>query len=95
MKHAGREALDRLEPMVAELRRLDGLKEKGRSVFYVKNRAFLHFHEDPEGLFCDVRLDPAGDFERRRVSTAEERKRVLGEVKRCLARYGFRGRMIR
>ena len=30
MKHAGPEALDQLEPILEEIRRLDGLKEKKR-----------------------------------------------------------------
>ena len=90
MKHAGSETLKVLEPLIAELRALPGIVEKGRGVFYLKSRAFLHFHEDPAGLFCDVRLDPAADFERRRVTTASERRAVLAEVKRALATGGAR-----
>lgn len=84
MKHAGSQALDELEPLVAAIRALPGLKENKRGVFYRKGRAFLHFHEDPAGLFCDVRLDPEADFTRRRVSTAAERKTVLAQVKAVL-----------
>ena len=29
--------------------------EKKRGVFYFKSRAFLHFHEDPKGMFADIR----------------------------------------
>ena len=35
MKHAGPEALDQLEPILEEIRRLDGLKEKKRGSFYM------------------------------------------------------------
>jgi hypothetical protein len=56
MKHAGSLALDQLEPLLAAIRALPGLKEKGRGVFYRGGKAFLHFHEDPAGLFADVRL---------------------------------------
>ena len=55
MKHATASALDRLEPLLAKLRRHSGLKEKSRGVFYVKARPTLHFHEDPKGLFADFR----------------------------------------
>jgi len=34
MKHAGGDALDALEPVLAQLRTLDGLKEKSRGTFY-------------------------------------------------------------
>ncbi len=84
MKHAGSEALDTLAPLVAAIRALPGLKEKGRGVFYRKSRAFLHFHEDPAGLFCDVRLEAGADFTRRRVSTPAEREALLAEVKAAL-----------
>ena len=46
-----------------------------RGVFYRGSRAFLHFHEDPSGFYADVRLD--ADFERMRVTTKAERKRLL------------------
>jgi len=64
MKHATSAALDALEPLLAELRTLPGLVEKSRGVFYRKSRAFLHFHEDPKGLFADVRTADGSDFER-------------------------------
>lgn len=64
MKHAGEIALDQLEPLLARVRALPGLTEKKRGVFYRKSRAFLHFHEDPEGLFGDVRAADDRDFDR-------------------------------
>lgn len=80
MKHATAAALDRLEPVLAELRRLDGLKEKSRGVFYRASKAFLHFHEDPAGLFADVR-NAGGDFDRYRVETDAERAAFVAAVK--------------
>ena len=67
MKHAGGEALDRLEPLLERLRACPGMKEKTRGVFYRAGRAFLHFHEDPAGLFADVRDAAGRDFDRVRV----------------------------
>lgn len=64
MKHAGEIALDQLEPLLARVRALPGLTEKKRGVFYRKSRAFLHFHEDPKGLFGDVRAADDKDFDR-------------------------------
>ena len=80
MKHAGAAALDRLEPLLARLRALPGLKEKARGTFYVKSRAFLHFHEDPAGLFADVRAQGGADFERVRVETDAERAALLERI---------------
>jgi len=75
-----RAGLDELEDLRRELRSVDGLKEKTRGVFYRGSRAFLHFHEDPSGLYADVRVD-AG-FERFRVTTKAERKRLVSLVRR-------------
>ena len=56
MKHAGPGALDELEPILEEIRRLDGLKEKKRGSFYCRSSGFLHFHEDPAGFFADLKV---------------------------------------
>ena len=71
MKHAGETALDQLEPLLARVRALPGLIEKKRGVFYRKSRAFLHFHEDPMGLFGDDRAADDRDFDRFHVSHGE------------------------
>lgn len=64
MKHAGPDALDQLEPLLARVRALPGLVEKKRGTFYRKSRAFLHFHEDPKGMFADIRVGDCNDFDR-------------------------------
>lgn len=83
MRHATPGALDQLDDLLASLRGLDGLKEKSRGTFYRGSKAFLHFHEDPAGLFADVRFDAA--FDRLRVSTKAERTALLRRVKAALA----------
>jgi hypothetical protein len=84
MKHATSPALDRLEPMLAKLRRFGGLKEKSRGVFYVRSRAVLHFHEDPAGFFADFRT--TGDWRRFAVNTKDEREALLHAVAAFVAR---------
>ena len=76
MKHAGPAALDALEPLLERVRALPGLKEKARGAFYRKSRAFLHFHEDPAGLFADVRLS-GDDFTRMRVTDPAEQEALM------------------
>ena len=76
MKHATAGALDRLEPLLAKVRRHGGLKEKSRGVF--KSKAVLHFHEDPAGLFADFRAK--GDWQRFAVNTTDERTAFLRVV---------------
>ncbi|WP_309643101.1 hypothetical protein [Phenylobacterium sp.] len=64
MRHARDVDLDALEPLIARLCALPGLVEKKRGVFYRKSKAFLHFHEDPKGLFADLRNAAGDDFDR-------------------------------
>ncbi len=54
MRHARDEDLDRIDDLLARLRTLPGLKEKKRGIFYWKSKPFLHFHEDPKGMFADI-----------------------------------------
>lgn len=78
MKHAGPTAFDQLEDTLRDLRELSGLKEKSRGVFYRSGKAFLHFHEDPTGLYADLRSGPL--FERFPVNTASEKATFLERV---------------
>ncbi len=80
MKHAGPAALDRLELLLVQIRTLPGLVEKSRGVFYRKGKAFLHFHEDPAGLFADVR------FGGRSLTGCGWRRRQSGERCSCALR---------
>ena len=82
MKHASSGSLDSLDPLLDQLREIAGLKEKQRGVFYLKSKAFLHFHEDPAGLFADLRA--SGDWQRYPVTTAGERNALLRSVRQAL-----------
>ncbi len=84
MKHASPQALDHLEPILGELRKLGGLKEKNRGSFYRGSSGFLHFHEDPAGYFADVKLDRR-EFVRMPVNSRAEISTLLREAKRALA----------
>jgi hypothetical protein len=80
MKHAGPGALDALEPLLARLRALGGLREKTRGTFYLKSRAFLHFHEDPTGFYADIRAAHGGDFDRLKVDSAEAEAALIARA---------------
>jgi hypothetical protein len=80
MKHATPEALDRLEPLLEKVRALGALRETTRGVFYAKGRAVLHFHEDPAGLFADIRPLGAADFERIKVDDDVGQTAVLARL---------------
>jgi len=82
MKHAGKDALDALEALLLQIRRHDDLTEKKRGIFYRNSAAFLHFHEDPKGLFADLRVGSV--WKRFRVSTKTECKALLAQLQAIL-----------
>ena len=85
MRHARDDALDSLEPVLVQLRSFPELTERSRGTFYRKSQAFVHFHEDPAGLFADVRLAPGDAFTRLRVTTKAEQRSFTSAVRSALA----------
>jgi N-acetylglutamate synthase-like GNAT family acetyltransferase len=83
VRHARDEDLDRIKPLLTELRAVDGLTEKSRGVFYRRSRAFLHFHADGDDTYADVRVE-GDDFERTRVTTNAEQRALVTAVRREL-----------
>jgi hypothetical protein len=84
VRHATPDALAGIETLLSSLREFEGLREKKRGTFYRGGSAFLHFHEDPAGIFADVKLDD-GVFTRLRVSTQSEQRRLVSAVRRALS----------
>ena len=83
MKHAGPRTLARISPLLEELRARPVLRERRPGVFYIKSRAFLHFHDDPRGIFADVRL--ADEFVRLPVTSSSQQSDLLGRIDDCLS----------
>jgi len=79
MKHAGGAALDQLEPLLARIRACGVLRENSRGIFYLKSRAVLHFHEDPAGIFADIRDGDGKAFDRLKLDAAAEAE-ILARV---------------
>ncbi len=83
MRHITPARLGTIEELLGRLRAVDGLVERSPGVFYVRSRAFLHFHEDGDEVYADVRL--AGDgFDRRRVTTRREQQRLVAAIRRVM-----------
>jgi hypothetical protein len=82
MKHATPKTLRVLQPILRTIRRHEKLTERTLGVFYRGSRAFLHFHEDPAGLFADIRV--SADWERLPVNTASERRALVARVASAL-----------
>ena len=83
MRHAREAALERLQSVIAALRDVPGLVERKYGVFYRHGRAFIHFHEDADALYADMRRDT--EFDRHEVTTQAQRRAFLAEVARRTA----------
>ena len=82
MKHATAAALQVLSDLLDQIREKQGIKEKKLGIFYRKSKSFLHFHEDPAGLFAD--LSVGSNFDRYPVNTKQQWKVLLKAIDRAL-----------
>jgi len=70
--------LECLAPLLDELRRHPALHEVRPTVFHVNRRNFLHFHDDDDGIYADIRL--ARGFLRLPASTSGEQAELLSQI---------------
>jgi hypothetical protein len=82
MKHATPAALEQLSGLLHQIRVKGGIKERKLGIFYKKSKAFLHFHEDPAGLFADISV--GSRFDRYAVNTEQDRAALLLAIDRIL-----------
>ena len=83
MKHAGPGVLARISPLLEQLRARPVLRETRPGVFELKSRAFLHFHDDPSGIYADVRL--AEGFVRLPVTSSSQQSDLLERIADCVS----------
>lgn len=79
--HARPEALARIEGLLAELRKRP-ITEKKPGIFYLKSSAFLHFHEEGEGIYAHLKVGKT--FERFDVNTKLAQRTLLEQVDQAL-----------
>jgi hypothetical protein len=80
MRHITDARLDGIDDLLEQLRTVEGLTERKRGVFYRRSKAFLHFHEDGDDIYADVRFE-GPDFDRRRVTTKAEQRSLVSAVR--------------
>jgi hypothetical protein len=82
MKHATATTLAGLSELLEQIRTRRVLKEKKLGIFYRGAKSFLHFHEDPAGLFADLSI--GADFERYPVNAQHEWAVLLSAIDRAV-----------
>jgi hypothetical protein len=75
MKHASRQTLEQLTTLLTQISAVSGLRARSLGVFYFKSKPFLHFHEDPAGVFADLFV--GGDWQRHPVNSTDEQRQLL------------------
>ncbi len=89
MRHVNEEDLAGIEQLLETLNLLaeefDALRCRKRGVYYLKSRAFLHFHEHKSEIYADVRLDGV-EFDRFKVTTRTDQKELVSRIKGILNR---------
>lgn len=70
--------LETLAPLLRVLRGNPILEEVRPTAFHLDAQDFIHFHEEPEGLFADVRLSKGRV--RMPVSTRSEQAELLERI---------------
>ncbi len=85
MRHARTDTLRGISDLLGQIRRKPGIKEKRPGIFYRNSRSFLHFHEDPAGLFADISRGKGSDFDRYPVNTVKQRQMLLTAIDRALS----------
>jgi hypothetical protein len=84
VKHASQSTLEGMSAFLDQLRSIEGLVEKSPGVFYRRSKAFMHFHEDPSGVFADLRLNIDDPFTRLPVTTRRQRAELVATIRRTL-----------
>jgi hypothetical protein len=80
--HADPKALEPLLPLLRQLRDIKGLKEVRPGIFHRRGAAFLHFHDDQGRLFVDLKKPGGSGFDRYRIDTPPEQRKLVDDAKR-------------
>lgn len=79
MAHTSPATLDRLEPLLRQVRALKVADEPKRGIFYRGRVAFLHFHETADaGIVADLKEGRV--FARYPVNSATEKRRLIAAI---------------
>lgn len=86
MPHADAAALQRLLPLLRQLRDITGIREVKPGIFYLRGSAFLHFHETDGVLHADLKKPGGPGFDRFRVDAAPAQRQLVADAKRRAGR---------
>ena len=86
MAHADEAALQRLLPLLRQLREVKGLREMKPGIFYLKGSAFIHFHDEAGVLVADLKKAGGSGFDRYPVDTPPGQRKLVDDANRRAGR---------
>ena len=86
MAHADEAALERLLPLLRQLREIKGLREMKPGIFYLKGSAFIHFHDEAGAPVADLKKAGGSGFDRYAVDNPPGQRKLVDDAKRRVNR---------
>jgi hypothetical protein len=86
MAHADEAALQRLLPLLRQLREIKALREMKPGIFYLKGSAFIHFHDEAGALTADLKKAGGSGFDRYALDTPTGQRKLVDDAKRRVGR---------
>ncbi|MDQ6683635.1 MAG: hypothetical protein M3Z16_00775 [Pseudomonadota bacterium] len=81
MARAGSEALQKLLPVLRQLREIKGVREDKPGIFYARREAFIHFHDEDGTLHADLKKPGGAGFDRYPLDSAAEQRKLVEDAK--------------
>jgi hypothetical protein len=81
MARAEADALQKLLPLLRQLREIKGVQETKPGIFYARRDAFVHFHDDGGALYADLKKPGGSGFDRYPLETAAQQRKLVDDAK--------------
>ena len=81
MARAEAEALQKLLPVLRQLREIKGVQETRPGIFYARRDAFIHFHDEGGMLHADLKKAGGSGFDRYPLDTPAQQRKLVEEAK--------------
>lgn len=81
MARAGAEALQKLLPVLRQLREIKGVREEKPGIFYARREAFIHFHDEDGKLHADLKKPGGAGFDRYPLDSAAEQRKLVEDAR--------------
>jgi hypothetical protein len=75
------EALQKLLPVLRQLREIKGVQEIRPGIFHARRDAFVHFHDEGGALFADLKKPGGAGFDRYPLETAAQQRKLVDDAR--------------